>query len=324
MKQLTLITCLLALVVIVLGAYTRLTDAGLGCPDWPGCYGHWTVPAETHAIQTAEQQYQQTIEPQKAWTEMTHRYIAGTLGLCIFAMAIVSLRQRRQTGNIHRLPWVMAGLVIFQALLGMWTVTLKLMPVIILLHLLGGFTLLSLLWWYFLTQKRLTTRAPARLWVWTMIGIGLLLGQIILGGLTSAHYAALICPDFPYCQGSLLPTIHIMSVFDWYDIAREPGSLISIHMVHRLGALVVTLYWLGLAGYLIWQKEHLLRKNGLIIVALLATQVTLGILNIVWLLPLVTAVSHNLVAALLLLSTVTLLFLTTHPPHITSAVRGGI
>lgn len=311
MRTLTLLATLLALCVVVLGAYTRLTDAGLGCPDWPGCYGHLAVPGTPQGIATASAQFNQAVEPRKAWTEMTHRYLAATLGLCVVILGGYALLRSKRQHYGAALPLFLVGLVVFQGLLGMWTVTLKLSPPIILLHLLGGLSVLSLLWWQFLrlhpSRTALSTEAKS-LHPWIVGGIGLLVLQIALGGWTSANYAAIICPDFPYCQGQLIPPMKLSAFFSGFAIATENTQLVTIHMAHRFGAIIVATY-LGLLalGLIFSKKNQGVRPYGFCIGALLITQVSLGILNILWSLPLKTAVLHNLVAALLLLSLVALL-----------------
>lgn len=311
MQKLTLLTCILAFCVIVLGAYTRLTDAGLGCPDWPGCYGHLKVPSQAATVRAAEKSFQQTIEPRKAWTEMLHRYLAGSLGVCLIGLAILGLKRKKANNKPYLLPLLIVGVVVLQALLGMWTVTLRLLPPIILLHLFGGLTILSLLWWHYLSQKipaSISTAPTVNAKPWIILGIALLLGQIALGGWTSANYAALICPDFPYCQGKLFPSIDINAFLQSTGIATENHILVSIHMMHRIGAIITGSYLLGLSLWLLlFSGNTYLRKMGLVVAALLGVQISLGILNIVWLLPLWTAVTHNGVAALLLLSLLTTL-----------------
>ena len=206
-----LFACALALVVVVLGAYVRLSHAGLGCPDWPGCYGHLLgVPESTQEIEQANTAYpQRVVESDKAWKEVIHRYLAGALGLVIVFLAFLAIKNRNAPRQPIRLPVFLVGLVIFQALLGMWTVTLLLKPVIVMLHLLGGLAISSLLWWLFLTTKPMTvdeqqsTITSMRPII--VFGLLLLVGQIILGGWTSANYAALACPDFPTCQGQWWP-----------------------------------------------------------------------------------------------------------------------
>lgn len=316
MKILTLLACVLALIVIVLGAYTRLSDAGLGCPDWPGCYGQLTVPKDPGVIKTIEAQYQQPLVAEKAWTEMIHRYCAGTLGILVLLIAGLTLRKRQKIKSQHVLPLAIVILVIIQALLGMWTVTLKLEPYIILLHLFGGLSILSLLWWLFLT-KATSKASPAselKLRCWIIGAIVVLLLQIALGGWTSANYAALVCPDFPFCQGRLLPAIDLSAFTLGQGLSKGNLELVSIHMSHRIGAMITGTYLGILSLWVFFRiKRPSIRVNALIILALLITQITLGVLNIVWLLPMTSAVGHNMIAALLLLSLLTLLKLTTIP-----------
>ena len=299
----TLLVCL-ALIVIGLGAYTRLRDAGLGCPDWPGCYGQLVVPKSAQAISQAETTFQQSIEPAKAWIEMVHRYIAGILGFGIISLFIFSLCRFTTLKKVIWIPFALTAMVIFQALLGRWTVTLKLYPPIILLHLLGGMMTLSLLWWYRLQLG--VSPLPhmhARLKPWLILGLVLLFIQIALGGWVSANYAALICPDFPYCQGKWMPSLIWEEFVSSKAVGADNARLVTIHMVHRLGAVLVGGYLLSLSMIMMikGQQFHSFRW-GLFLGILVSLQITLGILNIIWLLPTYTAVSHHLVAALLLLT----------------------
>jgi cytochrome c oxidase assembly protein subunit 15 len=314
--RLVLFACVLAFGVVVLGAYTRLADAGLGCPDWPGCYGKLLVPA--HEGEVTEKAYleQRPLEPAKGWTEMVHRYFAGTLGLVILAIAVWSWRRRRVPGQPVWLPTFLLALVTFQALLGMWTVTLQLKPVIVMAHLLGGFATLSLL---VLLALRSRPRKPAaasgaRWRGVALAGLLVLVAQIALGGWTSANYAALACPDFPQCQGSWWPQTDFREGFVLWrgvGINYEFGVLDStartaIHMAHRIGALLTLLFLGWLALRLIRHGGPVLAATGWLIGALLLAQVTLGIANVVLFLPLPVAVAHNATAALLLLSLVLL------------------
>lgn len=319
-----LFTCALALVVIVLGAYVRLSHAGLGCPDWPGCYGHLLgVPESTQEIEQANTAYpQRVVESDKAWKEVIHRYLAGALGLLIIFLAIMAMKNRNAPRQPIRLPLFLVGLVIFQALLGMWTVTLLLKPVIVMLHLLGGLAILSLLWWLFLTTKPMTvdeqqsTITSMRPII--VFGLLLLVGQIILGGWTSANYAALACPDFPTCQGQWWPETDFKEGFVFWrglGINYEFGVLddaarTAIHLSHRLLAIVVAVYWLIVLSRILIGSDTTvtLRKVAGITLLLLLAQLTLGISNTVLHLPIGIAVMHNGGAALLLLSVITLIY----------------
>lgn len=324
-RTLALVSCALALVVVVLGAYVRLSDAGLGCPDWPGCYGHLLgVPESTQEILQANQAFpERAVEADKAWKEMIHRYAAGVLGILIVFLAAMALRNRKDPGQPVVLPVFLVFLVIFQSLLGMWTVTLLLKPVIVMLHLIGGFAVLSLLWWTYLAigTERLIYRQRLDPAVLSMLVIGLLLliGQIILGGWTSANYAALACTDFPTCQGQWWPPMDFREGFVfWRGIGTnyEFGVLdnparTAIHLSHRYMAVVVAAYWAVLLVWLLATSSATvsLRIASAVTLLLLLIQLTLGVSNIVLHLPIAVAVMHNGGAALLLLSVVALVYL---------------
>ena len=312
---------LLALAVVVMGAYTRLSDAGLGCPDWPGCYGHLLgVPASTSEIDQANQDFpERAVEIEKAWKEMIHRYMAEGLGLLIIILAIVAIGNRKKFEQPFWLPIILVGLVIFQGLLGMWTVTLLLKPLIVMLHLLGGLSILALLWWLVLksTKQQNTVRQNALTPV-LVIGLVLLIGQIVLGGWTSTNYAALACPDFPTCQGEWWPETDFKEGFVFwrgleqnyeYGVLDNPART-AIHLSHRLFAIVLAVFWIVLLLRLIIDSglSANMRQIATVTLVLLSAQIILGISNIVLHLPISVAVMHNGGAALLLLSVVTLIF----------------
>ncbi len=296
----------LAVIVVFLGAYTRLSDAGLGCPDWPGCYGHWRVEANA-------------IAPAKAWAEMIHRYAAGILGLLILVLGILGLVRRNDENQPVLLPLLLIALVVFQAALGRWTVTLQLLPVVVMGHLLGGMTILALLWILALKlggHFRLPTlEKDKKFRFWALLGLVIVFLQISLGGWTSTNYAALVCPDFPYCHGQLFPLHELHKAFNVFmPIGKnfEGGILdtparISIQVIHRLGAIVTTVYLLGLGLWLFAAARQRLLKSIMITIWLaLVIQVSLGILNVILMLPISIALMHNIGAALLLISIVTL------------------
>lgn len=321
-----LFAVLLALVVVVLGAYTRLSDAGLGCPDWPGCYGHIGVPGTAEAIDRANQAFaHRPVEPAKAWKEMVHRYAAGLLGLTVLGLTISAWR--RGAGRV--LATALLLLIAFQAALGMWTVTLQLKPVIVMGHLLGGFGVLSLLWLGYLGARSYVPdrRAPpVRLRRLALIGIAVLVVQIALGGWTSANYAALACPTFPKCMGEWWPPMDMAEGFVLWrglGVNYEFGVLdsparVAVHMAHRAWALVALAY-LGFVGFYTARRcTGPLRAAAVALLVLLAAQVSLGIAN-VWLgLPLPVAAAHNAVAAVLLLSLLSL----THTLYRSGTARG--
>ena len=333
--RLALLITALAFCVIVLGAYVRLSDAGLGCPDWPGCYGKLVVP-ETPADASVDGRVliQRPLESGKAWKEMIHRYAASTLGLLILTLAAAALyRRRRDPQQGIAVPLFMVALVIFQGMLGMWTVTLLLKPSIVTAHLLGGMTTVALAWWVVLRNSSLIPaalcRVPGRsttvLRPWALLALLMLYIQISLGGWTSSNYAALICPDFPTCQGQWWPEANFGEAFRiWREtgVNYEYGILDSagrtaVHLAHRIGALLTLLLAGGLAIGALRGRDRRVREAGVFLLLALLLQLGLGIANIELMLPLPLAVAHNGGAALLLLALVTLLHVlypARHPP----------
>jgi len=324
--------CALCVGVVVLGAYVRLSDAGLGCPDWPGCYGHLTTLGA--AADTGEQSRTLTIarrsgrpfQPGKAWREMLHRYAAGTLAALILCLATMSVAWRRERYVPLALACGLAGIVLLQAAFGMLTVTWRLMPLIVTLHLLFGLTTLSLLWWLVLGRARARggpwrPRAPAPAppggheprpaRVLAAIGLGALVLQIALGGWTSSNYAALACPDVPTCQGQWWPRTDFRAGYTLsrgieLDAAGGMGSaaLTAIQLTHRLGALIASLTLLAAAGVTLSRATAAApRRAALIVAALLALQLSIGITMVIRGFPLWLATAHNAGAALLLLAT---------------------
>ena len=379
LRHLALLATALALVVIVFGAFVRLSNAGLSCPDWPTCYGRLTWPSSDHEIAHANASFERAVETQKAWREQLHRHLAAVLGLLVFAMALVAARKRAgawlrisaaaalvalsillyikhyyvaaivlaSLGELILLWSAMrwrkqdhAGLasvilmvIVFQALLGMWTVTWLLKPIVVMSHLLGGLTTLALLAWLglrlsgfaadahgFSTVTGWTSVASARgnavppRRALVIVALGLLAVQIALGGWTSANYAAWACgTDFPKCLDQWWPLANYREGFVlWRGIGvdYEGGVLdgparTGIQMAHRLFALL-------LSGHLLMLSIKLLRHaplRGYAIALLLAlvTQLMLGIANVKLGLPLYIAAAHNAVAALLLLLLLALL-----------------
>lgn len=317
--RLVWIALALTLIVVLLGAYVRLSDAGLGCPDWPGCYGRLLdLPDEARQIAEANAAYpHRPVEPVKAWKEMIHRYCAGLLGMLMLMLATLAWRNRRDPAQPLILPLALLGLIIFQSLLGMWTVTWQLKPIVVMGHLLGGLTTLSLLAWLVLRQGRYGQEervvGDQRLRQYALLGLTLLVMQIALGGWTSANYAALACPDFPTCQTRWLPPLEFREAFTLWrglGVSYEGGVLgndarVTIHLMHRLGALTVLFYLGWLVGRL-WTANRAMRLMAGIIALLLTLQLGLGVANVLLRLPLPVAVAHNAGAALLLLALVML------------------
>lgn len=313
LRMLVSMAIVLAMLVIVLGAYTRLTDAGLGCPDWPGCYGFLKVPQHETHVAIAEARFpERPVEPHKAWNEMVHRYFAGTLGLLIAAIFFLSWRLQQK---ITVLPTALLALVLFQAALGMWTVTLNLFPLVVMGHLLGGFSLLALLMlyrWQLSKQLRpelLQYQAPASLARAGWLVLFILLGQIALGGWTSANYAAMACVELPICHSGWQQQLNFPEAFDLhlghdnYEFGvMSAEARQTIHISHRIGA-VLTLLAVGWFALRLWQQRQQIgmARLPMLLGALLLLQFSLGVANIWWLLPLGNAVAHNFVAANLLM-----------------------
>ncbi len=293
-RVLCLAAVVLAFIVVVMGAYVRLSDAGLGCPDWPFCYGK-PAPADiadSHALA-------------KAWKEMGHRYLAGTLGLLIVGLAAVAWRLRRSA----LLAAAIVLVVIVQATLGAWTVTMLLKPAIVTAHLLGGMATLALLAWLALTQwphapaPEMRALRPAAVVALVVVAI-----QIVLGGWVSANYAALACPELPRCPGP-------MDFANAFHVVRELGqtadgqllslgALRAIHWAHRLFANVALLAVIFAA----WRAWRLERRLALLVAGLVLLQFSLGVANVAFSLPLPLAAARNAGAAALLLSLVVLNF----------------
>ena len=332
-RRLCLLGVLLCFAVVVLGAYVRLTAAGLGCPDWPGCYGHLTPAGAAQAAGMAQAFPGRPLEPGKAWREMIHRYAATTLGLVILTVTALAVAARRE--RLVRVPYalVLFATVIVQGLLGMLTVTWQLKPLIVTLHLLFGMTTLALLWWLLLSLPRASWGATAlqgaahtvsgsaaatltRARRLTLLGLGILAVQIALGGWTSSNYAAVACPDFPTCQKAWWPHADFRNAFILWrglKVNYEGGVLdnsarVAIHLTHRLGALVTTVA-LALAALFVLRRRSLpaVRPRAWAVLAALALQLTIGITMVLSTFPLWLATAHTAGAALLLLATLALL-----------------
>ena len=317
-RRLCLLATLVALSVVVLGAWVRLGNAGLGCPDWPGCYGHLTVGQAVENADAANAAFpERPLEPEKALKEMIHRYVASGLGLLIIAIAVIAWLNRRDPTQPMRLPGFLVALVVFQGLLGMWTVTLLVKPFIVTAHLAGGLATMALCWWLALRVDR-TTRPPGErgLRRLAVAGLLVLVLQILLGGWVSTNYSALACPDFPTCQNSFWPNMDFEDAFVLWrglGIDYEGGVLdhparVAIHYTHRLWGVVTAI----VLGFVAWRavrtgQSRAVRTAGAALAVLLAVQWTIGPVMVLKALPLELATAHNGVAALLLLSVVALL-----------------
>ncbi|WP_423840687.1 COX15/CtaA family protein [Vibrio mytili] len=304
------ISLCLTLVVIMLGAYTRLSDAGLGCPDWPGCYGHLSVPHHEEDVLRANMNFpDRAVEHEKAWLEMIHRYFAGTLGIMIVVIAVMSVRAERVNPSI---PIMLCLLVVGQAMLGMWTVTLKLMPVIVMLHLLGGFTLLALQAVFYCqlhTQRHhYVSPSTSSVRLFSLLTFAVVFIQIVLGGWTSSNYAALMCSSLPICEGDWVSHLSWREAFSFWQTGfdnyefgvLEYPARMTIHVSHRIGAIITGLVVLTYSIMLLKQDAYYSQKVGMWIGIVLVCQLLLGISNVVFQLPIYVAVAHNLGAAIML------------------------
>lgn len=324
--RLALLACGLALVVLALGAFTRLADAGLGCPDWPTCYGHLLWPTTSEHIRAANQAYpDMPVLTDKTWPEMVHRYAAASLGLIAVILVTFAIYLRCQRQNLHQpllLPIMILSVVIIQGLFGMWTVTLKLWPQVVTAHLLGGFTTLTLFWLFVLRYHRPHWSVDAntefvlkRLRPWGLLGLLIVVIQVALGGWTTANYAAVACPDLPTCQDQWLPTMDFAKGFDvlqhigpnYLGGTMDNAARTAIHFSHRMGAMITAIYWLTF-GWQLYRRTHLPSTKGMagLVIAIVILQMLLGLGNIYFHFPMGIAIAHHLTAALLLLTVVTL------------------
>jgi len=331
MRRLAFAGVLLCFGVVVLGAYVRLTDAGLGCPDWPGCYGHLTPPDATASPPGAHGA--PAVALGKAWREMIHRYAATALGIVVLVLTALAISARRE--RFVSVPFAVAlfATVVVQGIFGMLTVTWQLTPLVVTLHLLFGMTTLALLWWLALSLPMSSwgtaaMRGPGRAisgggaspitsaFQLTLLGLAALIVQIALGGWTSSNYAALACPDFPTCQHALWPRAdyrHAFVLWRGLNINYEGGVLdnparIAIHVAHRLGALFATLA-LSVAALFVLRRRGVsqARPRAFAVLAALGLQLAIGIVMVERALPLWLATAHTAGAALLLLATLALL-----------------
>ena len=316
-KNLSLFGVCFAFIVIALGAWTRLVDAGLGCPDWPGCYGFVVFPTDEAEIALAESRFPSfPYDINKAIPEVVHRYFAATLGFVAILLTYISFKYK-EGKSLH---WWSLGLLIFiccQGLFGYLTVSLKLLPIIVTGHLFGGFFTLSLFYFIFLKSgnfKILDQMKVPQLKTVSLLAMIILLFQIFLGAWTSTNYASLACVDFPTCQGTYFPEMDFKQGFNF---SQEVGpnylyglldnsARVAIHYSHRISAILVTIVFLILISKLWFSAAAPLAST---LGILLLTQISLGIINVIYVLPLYVAIAHNLIAATLLLGTITVNYL---------------
>ena len=316
---LAIVTC-----VIILGSWTRLADAGLGCPDWPGCYGNLLVPETVEAIAAAEALYPDApVEAAKGWLEMIHRYFATLLGFIILVIAVSSWSQRKRLNYPFGLTQGLLAMVMLQGAFGAWTVTWKLWPQVVTAHLMGGFFIASLLTILLIKLRRvgrplkglsLSNITHGQLKIWTSLALLLVIAQIFLGGWMSSNYAALACSTLPDCNGTWWPK---MNFSEGFDITQTLGpsylgglmnteARTAIHVLHRYGAMILGVFLVLLSYRLMSQDDRRLRKFGLGFLVVFFVQFCLGLANIYYLLPLDVAVAHNFGGACLFVLTVSL------------------
>lgn len=313
--------------VIILGSWTRLADAGLGCPDWPGCYGNLLVPETAQEIAAAEALYPDApVEVDKGWLEMIHRYLASFLGLVILVLAIASWSQRKRLNYPFLLTQGLLAMVMLQGAFGAWTVTWKLWPQVVTSHLLGGFVTASLLTMLLLKLRRVGSQVKplslvnithSRLQVWASVALVLVIVQVFLGGWMSSNYAALACSTLPDCNGSWWPEMNFSEGFDLTQTLGPSylGGLMhaearqAIHVLHRYGAIILAVFIVLMSYQLIKQDDKRLRLFGFGFLAVFIVQFCLGLANIYYFLPLAVAVGHNFFGACLFVLTVSLYYL---------------
>lgn len=321
-RALSLLGVILTFGVILLGAWTRLADAGLGCPDWPGCYGQLVVPDEATALAHSPQI---PLDPGKAWFEMAHRYMAGLLGLLVVALVCLAWRYRHLEAYPTRTSLVLLIVILMQGAFGAFTVTLRLWPQVVTLHLLGGLSIMVMFLWLYLRLRQLRLHSPrtvrlsrpGNLW---LLAVAVLVGQLMLGGWTSSNYAGIACQGIPACNGQWWPAT------DWgegFHLTQTIGpsylhgklhaeARTAIHLAHRLGALILGAVLVLLA----WRHRHdmLLRPYLGYLLAAYGLQAGIGVANVLLWLPLGLALAHTAGAALLVLAMATALWRMTTLP----------
>ena len=326
LRNICIFGALYTLVVISVGVWVRLTDAGLGCPDWPGCYGILGTPETDLEISKARELYPDAvIDTGKAWREMFHRYLAGVLGIFVFYISYLIIKYAKHVSKIF--PIALILLIITQSIMGMLTVTELVKPTIVTTHLVLGMSTATLLLWngLLVQEDKILKLIDKKLIILIGLCILGLLTQIILGGWTSTNYASLACTDFPKCDNSWWPSNMDyksgFTIFNLPSINYELAPLaydakLAIHFTHRLGALLLTGLYLYLFTYIFFKQSDItLKAVSTIVLLVFVLQILLGISNVMYSLPINIAVLHTVNASILLMSMITLLYYSTYHPQ---------
>ena len=318
-RKITLFSVVLAFIVVVLGAYVRLSGAGLGCPDWPVCYGQAIVSDQADFKAQADAAFPgQPLDVAKAWKEMTHRYLASALGMGVLLLTLISWREKQGRVTVMAASFSLALLVGLQAALGMWAVKMQLMPIVVTGHLLLGMMTFWLLFWLYLRidPKGAAASSQTGLGNLARFAMLVLLLQVVLGGWVSANHAALACTGFPQCNGSWWPAADYQGALNLlnglmtgYTGVLSFDAQVAANWLHRVGALVsfivLTLVMLGATSE---QHAKPVRRAGLLLSLLLLVQIGLGITGAKLGMPLWVGVAHNGVAAILMLPLIAISF----------------
>ena len=327
--RMALSAALLAFLAVLFNAYARLSEAGLGCPDWPGCYGRVMAPMSARDVKLAQEAENgpdpaaaaKKAERRRVFRDTVQRYLNGALGLVLIRLAVLGwqLKKRKRTQQVL-IPIATMVLAFALVVMALLTIDLQFKPLVMLTQLTGGLTILALLWWIAMREQRFWRSVSASpltrsLRPRALFALGLIAFQIVLGGWSMVNYAGLACPDFPTCQGVYWPSMDFLDAFTrWRDLGVEYESGVlnldaatAIHMAHRIGALIAVLYvgWLSLHVLRVGIENNLCRF-GLLVFAMLLASVALGVAQVVTHLPLAVAIMHSGVAAMLLMSLITL------------------
>jgi cytochrome c oxidase assembly protein subunit 15 len=324
--RMALWAALLAFTSVVFNAYSRLSDAGLGCPDWPGCYGTLFAPLTAKDLPTESQpEQQQRIAKKRAAQETAQRFLAGALSLVLIRLFVLgwNLKKRKRSQQVL-IPLATLILTFVLAFAGFLTFEHRYLPLVMMMQILGGTLIVALLWWIVLREQRFWRSLPANpatrlIWPRAVVALALVTAQIALGGWSMVNYAGLACPDFPTCQRAWWPEMDVWVAFTlWQEMGLSyEGRMLNlpaataIHMAHRAGALIILLYVGWLSFYVVkLGGEDRLCRYGLLVLLMLSFAAVLGVMQVLMHLPLAVAAAHSAVSVLLLLSVVTLAHVT--------------